>query len=626
MKHQITHQITQIAKNEDGGTFKISIKIPFEKGWIERVKFSVSTFSRKDAFQMKYVKNENNYAYFETTESLENSALYHYYFSFEAHGKFQYYKKQNITGDTSLSKEECWKMSVGFDVPEWAKGATMYHIFVDRYRKGKGMEKQPMPVRTLHKNWDEPPVLGPNENVTNANELEEIRKWNIDFYGGDLKGIEETLGYIKKLGVDILYLSPIMRSQSNHRYDTADYENVDPYAGTNEILKSLCDRAHQKGMKVILDAVFNHTGNDSIYFNQYRTFENVGAYQSPESPYYCFYRRECFHGNHDFAYWWGMPNLPVCDGNSQKWKDFICGEGGVIDKWFELGIDGLRLDVADELSDEFIEEIARAVKRNKPDGFVLGEVWENNPMNNRGYLRSGKGMHSVMNYRMVDALIRYYKYGDIWKLDNTLKEILSEYPEGTIQTLMNFTSTHDISRAIEIFGCNAFQQYSQWAWDLQNANLDWIKSHKMSREEYKYGKMVYKSYACVLAFWSGIFSIFYGDEVGLQGIGNQANRAPYPWKHRDKDLLKYFRKLGRKRNQEKQFLRKAEPNVIKLDQEQIAYERYDENNKILVIASRTHRISKVDLPEEYKDAKVIFKIKGSNEHQLAPFGAIVFKK
>lgn len=615
MKHQITHQITQISKNEDGGIFKISIQIPFEKGWIERVKFSIWKFNRKDACQMQHVKNEDDYAIFETIVKLETSALYHYYFSFEANGKFQYYKKKNITGDTSLSKEECWKMSVGFDVPEWAKGAIMYHIFVDRYRKGKGMEKQHMPRRTLHKNWDEPPVVGPDENG----------EWNTDFYGGDLKGIEETLKYIKSLGVDILYLSPIVRSQSNHRYDTADYENVDPYAGTNEMLKSLCDKAHQKGMKVILDAVFNHTGNDSIYFNQYGTFKNVGAYQGSESPYYCFYKRECVRGNHDFAYWWGMPNLPVCDGNSQKWRDFIFGEGGVIDKWFALGIDGLRLDVADELSDDFIEEIARAVKRNKTDGFILGEVWENNPMHNRGYLSSAKGMHSVMNYRMVDALIRYYKYCDTWKLDNILREILSEYPEGTIQTLMNFTSTHDISRAIEIFGCNAFQQYGQWAWNLQNTSWDWIKSHKMSREEYKYGKIVYKSYACVLAFLPGIFTIFYGDEVGLQGIGNLANRATYPWENRDKDLLKYFRQLGKIRKQE-QFLRKAELKIVKIDHERFVFERYDENNKILVIASRTHHVSKVNLPEEYKGAKVIFYIKGSNEEQLAPFGAIAFKK
>ena len=609
------HQITQIATTKDGAIFKVSIKIPFEMGWIERVKFSVLSFVKKDAFQMKHVKNEDNYACFETTVTLENSAMYQYYFSFEANGRFQYYKKKNITGDTSLTKEEYWKMSVGFDVPEWAKGATMYHIFVDRYRKGKDMKKEPMPRRILHENWYEPPVLGPDENGL----------WNIDFYGGDLKGIEETLKYIKKLGVDILYLSPIVRSQSNHRYDTADYENVDPYVGTNEMLKSLCDSAHRMGMKVILDAVFNHTGDDSVYFNRYGTYNTVGACQSAESEYYNFYRRECIWGQHEFSYWWGMPNLPVCDGSSEKWRSFIFSEDGVIDKWFTLGIDGLRLDVADELSDNFIEEIHKAVKRNKPDGFILGEVWKNPMRMNRGYISSGKGMHSVMNYLIVDALIRYYKYCDTGKLNNILKEIISEYPEETIQTLMNFTSTHDISRVIEILGCNAFQQYGEWAWNLQNDSLEWIKSHKISKEEYKYGKMVYKSYAVALSFLPGIFSIFYGDEVGITGIGNLANRAPYPWNHKDKDLLKFFRVLGKIRQREK-FLKNADIRILRIDHEQFVFERYDKNDKILVVASRTHRITQIDLPEEYKNAEILFKVKGSDKQQLLSFGAIAIKK
>lgn len=609
------HQITQIATTEDGASFKVSIKIPFKMGWIERVKFSVQSYGKKDAYQMKHVKNDNNYAYFETTVILENCALYQYYFSFEANGVFQYYKKENITGNTSLTREEYWKMSVGFDVPEWAKGANMYHIFVDRYRKGKDMKKEPMPRRILHENWEEPPILGPNEDGL----------WNVDFYGGDLKGIGETLKYIKKLGIDILYLSPIVTSQSNHRYDTADYENVDPYVGTNEMLKNLCDKAHQIGMKIILDAVFNHTGDDSVYFNKYGTYDSIGAYQSTDSPYYSFYKRECIRGQHEFSYWWGMTNLPVCDGYSEKWRKFILGEGGVIDKWFSLGIDGLRLDVADELTDDFIEEIHKAVKRNKQDGFILGEVWKNPMRMNRGYISSGKGMHSVMNYLMVDALIRYYKYCDTGKLYNVLKEIISEYPNETIQTLMNFTSTHDISRAIEIFGCNTFQQYGEWAWNLQNDNLNWIKAHKINHEEYKYGKMVYKSYAISLAFLPGIFSIFYGDEVGIQGIGNLENRVPYPWKYRDKDLLKFFRKVCKVRKQE-QFLKKAEIKIIKIDEEQFIYERYDENEKILVATSRTHRKSKLNLPKEYKDAKILFKIKESNKQWLTPFGAIAIKK
>lgn len=609
------HQITQMKKLENGAIFKVEVEVPFETGWIERVQFLVTTFNKRDVYELHHTKNEDDKAYFEATVKLENSAMYQYYFSFVVNGRLQYYKKQNITGNTSITREECWKMSVGFDVPEWAKGATMYHIFVDKYRKGSDMEKHPMPRRKLHEDWYEPPVLGPDEDG----------QWNVDFHGGDLKGIKETLNYLDRLGVDILYLSPVVRSQSNHRYDTADYENVDPYAGTNENLKELCEEAHRKKKKVILDAVFNHTGNDSIYFNEYGTFENLGAWQGPNSPYYDFYRRTCIQGSHDFAYWWGMKNLPECDGYSQHWRNYILGEGGVIDKWFSLGIDGLRLDVADELTDDFIEGINQAVKRNKPDGFILGEVWKNPMRMNRGYISSGKGMHSVMNYLLVDALIRYYKYCDVWKLDSILKEILSEYPEETIQTLMNFTSTHDISRAIEIFGCNAFQQYGEWAWNLQNSDLQWIRHHKLTHDEYKYGKKLYKSYVIALAFLPGIFSIFYGDEVGLQGIGNLANRAPYPWNHKDKDLLKFFRRIGKIRKKE-QFMRKAEIKILKIDHQQFVFERYDENHKILVMVSRTHKETRVELPEEYKKAEMIFNLKGCNTEKLSPYGAIVLKK
>ena len=163
-------------------------------------------------------------------------------------------------------------------------------------------------------------------------------------------------------------------SQSNHRYDIADYEKVDPYLGSNEDLKDLCVKAHKNGIKIILDGVFNHTGNDSKYFNEYGNYNSVGAYQSKNSEYYDWYRK---NENGDFEYWWGFNNLPECDCYNQGWQNFIYGKNGIIDKWFKSGIDGLRLDVADELTDNFIENIRIAVKRNKKDGFIIGEVWEN---------------------------------------------------------------------------------------------------------------------------------------------------------------------------------------------------------------------------------------------------------
>ena len=609
----ISHTINQIGIFEEGEIFKVSLKIPFSYGWLERVNFSIQNSEQKNLYQMNHVKNEDDCSYFETIVNLKTCAIYHYHFSFEANDKFQYYKKYNLTGDnTSLTQEECWKMSVGFHAPDWAKGANMYHIFVDRFRKSEDKKFEPMRRRTIHKNWFERPVLGPNME----------RLWNIDFYGGDLRGIIDALPYLKSLNTDIIYLSPICMSQSNHRYDTGDYEVVDPYAGTNEDLKALCEEAHKSGMKVILDAVFNHTGNDSKYFNEFMSYDSLGAFQSKDSPYYDFYKRKWFQGEYDFSYWWGMKNLPECDSNSIHWRNYICGEGGIIDKWYSLGIDGLRLDVADELSDEFIEEIANSAKRNKPDSFIIGEVWKNPMRMNRGYISSGKHMHSVMNYLLMDALIRYYKYIDTSKLESIIEEIMSEYPDDTIHTLMNFTSTHDISRAIEIFGTNLFQQNGEWAWNLLDDSLGAVRAHQMSEKEYYYGKMILMSYITVLAFLPGIFSIFYGDEVGIQGIGNLANRAPFPWGKEDQDLLDFFKKILQIRHNET-FLKTANFEVIEITPEYFCFERYDENNKIIVIASRSHHV--VDLDKKYRDYELIYSLNCCSKNILSPYGALVFR-
>ena len=508
-----------------------------------------------------------------------------------------------------------YKMSVNFNTPDWAKGKIMYHIFVDRFNRGSTEPLKPMPRRTIYNNWEDEMILGPNQDGI----------WNADFYGGDLKGIEQKLDYIKSLGVDIIYLSPVVHSQSNHRYDTSDYENVDPYAGCNEDLKSLCDKAHEKGMRVILDAVFNHTGNDSKYFNQYETFDTIGAYQSIYSTYAPFYKKHDHDGKVYYDYWWGMPNLPVCNGYSSEWKNYILGENGIIDKWFELGIDGLRLDVADELTDEFIEGIRTAVKRNKEDGFILGEVWKNPMRMNRGYVESGYGMDSVMNYQLVDALIRYFKYSDIYKLDYIIKDIKREYPTDTINTLMNFTSTHDISRAINIFSTNDFQQYGEWAWNLIRNDLDWCKNFKLTPSQYQQGKEIYKAYIYALAFMPGILSIFYGDEIGIEGIGNLANRKPYPWNKQDLDLLNYFKYIGNIRKEE-QFLQEAELNILDINENYFMFERYTDKDRALIAINRTNEEKEFYVPKEYQNKRKVYTLNKSIEGYLSPYGGITIKR
>ena len=612
--NEISFKFDELKKLENDCTYKVTVELPLETGWIDYINLVVETPNTSYTFPLKHLKNESGKAIFETEIRLATRAIYHYYFEYKVNNKIKYIKKQN-NYDNRIIKDEMYKMSVNFNTPDWAKGKIMYHIFVDRFNKGNAEPLKSMPRRTTYDNWDDEMILGPNQDGI----------WNADFYGGDLKGIEQKLDYIKSLGVDIIYLSPIVHSQSNHRYDAADYENVDPYAGCNEDLKNLCDKAHQKGMKVILDAVFNHTGNDSKYFNEYGTFDTIGAYQCIYSTYAPFYRKHYHDGKLYYDYWWGMPNLPVCNGNSSEWKQYILGKNGIIDKWFSLGIDGLRLDVADELTDEFIEGIRHAVKRNKEDGFILGEVWKNPMRMNRGYIESGCGMDSVMNYQLVDALIRYFKYSDVYKLDYIIKDIQREYPTDTINTLMNFTSTHDISRAINIFSTNDFQQYGEWAWNPIRNDLDWCKNFKLTPSQYQQGKEIYQAYIYTLAFMPGILSIFYGDEIGIEGIGNLANRKPYPWNKQDLDLLNYFKYIGNIRKQET-FLQEAELNILDINENYFMFERYTDKDRALIAINRTNEEQDFYVPKEYQNKRKVYTLNKSIEGCLSPYGGITIKR
>lgn len=601
--------------SEEGNLYQIKIQIPMSLGWIEDVKFILEDEFNKKEINMNYFNQDENMAYFMAEAFIETKAIYHYYFSCKTNGNFIYLKKQNKGNNQIIDNDEKWKLSVNFDVPSWAKGKVMYHIFLDRFNRGSNEPMKQMIRRNIHTSWDEEMQIGPDQNGI----------WNNDFYGGDLKGVEEKLDYIKSLGVDIIYLSPIVKSQSNHRYDAADYEVVDPYAGNNDDLKSLCEKAHNLDIKIVLDAVFNHTGNDSKYFNEYGTYDTIGAFQSKDSIYSPFYRKHEENGQIVYDYWWGMKNLPECDGYAKEWIDYITGVGGIIDKWFELGIDGLRLDVADELNDDFIKLIRKAVKRNKSDGFIIGEVWKNPMRMNRQYISSAKSMDTVMNYLLIDALLRYFKYADENKLKTILNEILTEYPDDTIKTLMNFTSTHDITRAINLLGTDEFQKYGEWAWNLNNSDYNWCKNYHLTENQYNKGKKLLAPYVFTLTFLPGILSIFYGDEIGLEGMGNLSNRKTFPKAHHDAQILDIFKKAGHIRINET-FLRNADTNIKSINHKHFAFERKDQNHKILILVSRVEENQNILVPEEYQSPVKIYTLNNSSLNNLTPYGAIAIKK
>ncbi len=608
----ILYDIEEKNKDENGCEYEITLEIPMSYGWIDNVNFIIREKNENILFPLSYNNSKDDKAVFKGNIYLPTKALYNYFLSFKGNDKIYNVTKNHVRTDFNLS--DGFKLSVNFGVPKWAQGKIMYQIFIDRFARGSEEELPEMPRRIIHKSW--------NENLKDRPGDDGI--WNNDFFGGDLKGITKNLDYIESLGVEILYLSPIVYSQSNHRYDASDYEQIDPYAGTKDDLKELCEEAHKRGMKVILDAAFDHTGNDSKYFNQYNTFNTIGAYQSQDSLYMPMYRYKIKNGKPVFDYWWNQKNMPQCNCDSEKWQEYITGKGGIIDQWFSLGIDGLRLDVADELSDYYIELIRKAVKRNKSDGFIIGEVWENPMRKNRNFLSSGKGMDTTMNYYSMSSLIKYFRYGEIEELKNRIKEIQYEYPEETINALMNFTSTHDMTRGINLWDDQIFEYNGEWPWDLISKDYDFSKNYKLG-DKYQQAKEIFMAYAYTLTFLPGTLSIFSGDEVGLEGIGNLNNRKPFPWDKIDKELLNFFQTIGTIRKKEP-FMEQAELRIIDINPNYFSFERLNDKEKLFVLVNRTENEKKFSVPKEYENLESTYTLRKVKKYVIGPYGGIAIKK
>ena len=559
------HTLEQTGRDSEERTCKITVKISMTLGFIENVRFFVWGIVNRE-IAIPFVGKNGEYACFEGEVILPIYNLYRYCFKFYA----EYQEKTT----------ELYKLAVGFPDISWSDGAVMCQIHPDRFAKAGKEALIPMGTRSIHGDWNEEPLVGPDANGN----------WCSDFYGGNLKGIEEHLPYLKRLGVDIIYLMPLSMSSTNHHYDSGDMYQMDPYLGTWDDLERLCNSAHKKGMHVIVDVVYNHVGRDSKYFNALGTYDSVGASQGERSPYFPWFETyKDGNGEIQFRHWWGVTDLVVCDKNNKEWQEYVYGKGGHIDRLFACGIDGLRIDVADELPDFFLEEINKAVVRNKPDGLILGEVWVNGLKNPFGktYLSSGKSLHTQMDYFFCSALMDYIKYGDVDPLRIASDQILYDFPDEVVHKLMNFSSTHDMARAINNFSsAPGFKRNGEWSWSLEDESAEWQRSQVLTREQYKYGKEVEKLYLFILAFWPGILSVFYGDEVGIQGAGNVANRKSYPWGRRDKDLLKYVKYIIhiRKKNQ---FLRSADTKVLSITPELFVFERKSDTDQVLVVANRS---------------------------------------
>ena len=348
--------------------------------------------------------------------------------------------------------------------PEWLKGGVMYHIFVDRFAKSGNFKKKDYAV--INEDW--------YNGIPQYPEYPGADVDNNMFFGGDLCGVIEKLDYIKSLGVNCIYLSPIFEAYSNHKYDTADYMSIDSMFGDEEVLEKLIFEAKNRGIEIIFDGVFNHTGADSVYFNKYGNYKTLGAYQSKESPYFEWFNFKEFPNKYEC--WWDVQILPRVKSDTQSYKNFILGDGGVIEKWMKKGIGGFRLDVADELSDEFLQTLNSKLKSINPNGVIYGEVWED-ASNKIAYDKRkryflGNELDSVMNYPLREAIIDYIKSGNYELLMDTFVTLYSHYPKSAIDILMNLLGTHDTERILTVLGGKGSDGYTNEQLSTMKMSLD----------------------------------------------------------------------------------------------------------------------------------------------------------
>jgi glycosidase len=446
--------------------------------------------------------------------------------------------------------------------PEWLVGGAMYQIFPDRFARGGDAARREDAV--YDDEWDN----GIPEYPDRVGDSFPNNK----HFGGTLYGVADKLSYLSELGINCIYLNPIFDAYSNHKYDTCDFLKVDKTFGGDESLAFLVEKAHEKGIKVILDGVFNHVGDDSIYFDAYGK-HGTGACVSTDSPYFGWFDFSRYPD--EYESWWGIRNLPKIVRN-ESYIRFITEE--VIPKYMNMGIDGWRLDVADELEADFLDRIANAVKACKPDALIIGEVWEDASNKiaydeRKRYFR-GNQLDAVTNYPFRNAIIDFVQYGDSAFLADTVSTLYRHYPPHKLACLMNFLGSHDTERIATVLGGEP---------DMGDEN-DVLATRRMSDSERERAKHLLKNAYLLLACLPGVPCIYYGDEIALEGYHDPFNRRPFPSYGFDDDYSRFFARVNNLRKSEPLF-KSAEMTVSELSSGVVRIDRIGEGERLTVLAN-----------------------------------------
>lgn len=491
------------------------------------------------------------------------------------------------TADVWRKPGALWQLTCfekDFKTPDWAAGGIMYQIFPDRFFCS-GKPKTDVPAdRILRDDWGGQPVWQPDA-------AGKVR--NNDYFGGDLDGITVKLDYLASLGVTCLYLNPVFEAHSNHRYDTADYETIDPLLGDETAFSTLMREAKKRGMRVLLDGVFSHTGADSKYFNREGRYGDGGAYRDVASPYYPWYHFDRWP--EQYASWWGFDTLPELDEMTPSFVAYITGDDGIVRQRIRKGAGGWRLDVADELPDGFLYALRRAVKAEDPDALLLGEVWEDaSCKESYGHLRPyllGKQLDSVMNYPFRDAIFRYMNGGGSTEFANAVERIAENYPPQVLRLLMNHIGTHDTERALTVLAGEP----------SAGRGRHWQAQHHLSAAERESGVRRLRLATLLQFCLPGVPCIYYGDEAGMEGYRDPFNRGCYPWGNEDTALIEWYKTLGAVRRG-CAALKEGSFAAVRGNEDIACFVRADETETLLCAVNRAWQPAGLALPAPFENA------------------------
>ena len=493
------------------------------------------------------------------------------------------------SGYRSEGEAQPWQLTVYDDTrptPAWFGEGMTYHIFPDRFCRLGVPDPAGLPGdRWVHENWDDAPAWGPEpDGVVRCR----------DFFGGSLPGIRSKLDYLAELGVSTIYLCPIFTSASNHRYNTADYLTIDPMLGTEEDFRQLCRDAEERGIRIVLDGVFNHTGSDSVYFNALGTFSGPGAAQSQDSPYYPWFRFRRWPDSYES--WWGIDTLPAVEEQNPDYQDFIFrGKDSVVRRWLRAGASGWRLDVADELPDSFIAGLRDAVEETKPDALLLGEVWEDGSTKvaygvRRRYLL-GHETHGLMNYPFRTAALAWLTGGDAADFREAMETLREHYPRPAFYSAMNFLGTHDTPRILTLLGKPA-----------PIADKGQRAAFRLNPEAWNTALERLQVAGALLYAFPGSPTLFYGDEAGMEGFEDPMNRGTYPWGRENPLLLAWFHRLGQLRRA-RASLRRGELEWLYAAGPGLAFRRRAEGEVTLAALNAGDETLELSLPWEGAEAR-----------------------